>query len=231
MMISSEFKQSVMWLVLASVISFVVTAMFSMWLRWERSVFLIPYIATVGIFLAVYFRSQPISLKQFIGPWPLGLVGVAVATAVLMINIMGHPASAVPEDAALVVTLIWVGLMYGAIDGLLLNVMPVLVVQRVWSGDDNPSRQQRIIRGLLALAASILVTVAYHLGYTEFHGPSLLMVIVGMTIITSAHLLTGSPLVAVVTHVIMHIAAVLRGMETMLQLPPHYALAHLPVFS
>jgi hypothetical protein len=48
-------------------------------------------------------------------------------------------------------------------------------------------------------------------------------VVIGNVIITSSYLLTGSPLAAVVTHVIMHVAAVLHGMETTLQLPPHYA--------
>lgn len=229
-MTTPELKQSAMWLALASFIGFLVSAVFSMGLRWERSLFLIPYIAIVGTFLAVYFRCQPISFKQLIGTWRLGLVGVAAATALLMYNIMGHPASAVPEGAELVGTLIWVGLMYGSIDGLLLNVMPVLAVQRAWSGETSPSRKGRLIRGIIALAASIFVTVAYHLGYTEFHGPALLMVIVGNTIITSAYLLTGSPIVAIVTHVIMHIAAIVRGMETTLQLPPHYALAHLSIF-
>jgi hypothetical protein len=222
MMTTPELKQSAMWLALASSIGFLVPAMFSMGLRWERPLFLIPYIAIVGAFLVVYFWRQPISLKQLLGPWRSGLIGVAAATFLLMWNIQGQPASAVPEGAQLGVALVWIGLTYGVIDGLLLNVMPVLTVQRAWSGERNPSRQERLIRGLLALAASIFVTIAYHLGYTEFHGPAMLWVIIGNAIITSAYLLTGSPLAAVVTHVIMHIAAVLHGMETTLQLPPHY---------
>ena len=68
--------------------------------------------------------------------------------------------------------------MYGAIDGLLLNVMPVLAVRQIWVAETDPSRRQRIIRGLLTLAASILVTTAYHLGYAEFHNTTLLMVVV-----------------------------------------------------
>jgi hypothetical protein len=222
MMTTPELKQAATWLTLASFMGFLVPAVFSMGLRWERSLFLIPYVALVGAFLVVYFRRQPISLKQLLGPWRSGLIGVAVATVILMWNIKGQPASAVPEGTQLVVALVWIGLIYGVIDGFLLNVMPVLVVKRVWSGQTSPSRHERLTRGLFALAASIFVTVVYHFGYTEFHGPAMLWVIVGMTIITSVHLLTGSPLAAVVTHVIMHIAAVLHGMETTLQLPPHY---------
>jgi len=218
-----DLKQSLTWLMLACLIGFLVPAIFSMGLRWERSLFLAPYVTIITLFLAVYFRKQPISLKKLLGPWRVGIIGVAVATLFLMWKVQQSPPSAVPEGIQLVLTIVWVGVIYGAIDGLLLNVLPVLIVYRAWPLEANKSRQMIIIRGLLALTASIVVTVAYHLGYTEFHGISMLWVIVGNSIITSTYLLTDSPLSAIVTHVIMHIVAVLHGMETVLMLPPHYA--------
>ena len=101
--------------------------------------------------------------------------------------------------------------------------MPVLAVLGARFYESSPSWKERLVRGLIALAASVVVTVAYHSGYTEFHGPKMVSVIIGNIIITSSYILTGSPLAAVVTHVIMHVAAVLHGMESTLQLPPHYA--------
>jgi uncharacterized membrane protein len=216
-------KQSLAWLVLAAIIGFLVPAVFSSALRWERSLFLIPYVAIVGTFLFLYFRRTPTSLRQLIGRWPFALIGVAVATFLLMRNIQEQPASAMPEGAQLVLALAWIGLVYGVIDGLLLNVMPVLAVQGPRFYESHPSGKERLVRGLIALAASVVVTAAYHSGYTEFHGPKIVPVIIGNVIITSSYLLTGSPLAAVVTHVIMHIAAVLHGMDSTLQLPPHYA--------
>ena len=223
-MATTELKQSLTWLMLAGLIGFFVTAVFSMELRWQRSLFLVPYITIIGIFLGVYFYKQPISLKQFLGPWRMGLVGVAISTLFLMWKVQGYPASAVPDGIPLVWAILWIGVTYGVVDGLLLNVMPVLVVQRVWSGEANTSRPTLLTRGFFALLASIFVTIAYHLGYTEFHGLSMLWVIIGNSIITLTYLLTGSPLSAIVTHVIMHIAAVLHGMETVLMLPPHYVI-------
>ncbi len=223
-MITPELKQSVIWLMLASLIGFLVTAIFSMGLRWERSLFLVPYVTIIGIFIVVYFWKQPISLKQLLGPWRMGLVGVAVATLFLMWKVQSYPPSTVPEDIQLVLAIIWIGITYGVIDGLLLNVIPVLIVYRAWPGEAGTSRPQLLTRGFLALMASIFVTIAYHLGYTEFHGFSLFWVIIGNSIITLTYLLTGSPLSAVITHVIMHIAAVLHGMETVLMLPPHYTI-------
>ena len=222
-MATQDLKQSLTWLMLACLIGFLVPAIFSMGLRWERSLFLVPYVTIITLFLAVYFRKQPIPLKKLLGPWRAGIIGAAIATLFLMWKVQQYSPSAVPEGVQLVLTLLWVGAIYGAIDGLLLNVLPVLIVYRAWPVGVNQSRQMIIIRGLLALTASIVVTVAYHLGYTEFHGISMLWVIVGNSIITSTYLLTDSPLSAIVTHVIMHIVAVLHGMETVLMLPPHYA--------
>ena len=222
-MATPDVKQSLTWLMIACLIGFLVPAIFSMGLRWERSLFLVPYVTTIALFLAVYFRKQPISLKELLGPWRMGIIGVAVATVFLMWKVQQFPPSAVPEGIQLVLTLVWVGGIYGAIDGLLLNVLPVLIVYRAWPVAVNKSRQMLITRGLLALTASIIVTVVYHLGYTEFHGASMFWVIAGMSIITSTYLLTGSPLSVIVTHIIMHSAAVLHGAETVLMLPPHYA--------
>ena len=140
-----------------------------------------------------------------------------------MRNIQGQPASAIPEGGQLILSLLWIGLVYGVIDGLLLNVMPVFAVQGPRFYESTPSWKERLVRGLIALAASVVVTVAYHSGYREFHGTKMVSVIIGNVIITSSYLLTGSPLAPVVTHVIMHVAAILHGMETTLQLPPHYA--------
>lgn len=222
-MATPDVKQSLIWLMIACFIGFLVPAIFSMGLRWERSLFLVPYVMTIALFLAVYFSKQPISLRELLEPWRVGIIGVAVATVFLMWKVQQFPPSAVPEGSQLVLTLVWVGVMYGAIDGLLLNVFPVLIVYRAWPVAVNQSRQMLITRCLLALAASIVVTVAYHLGYTEFHGVSMFWVIAGMSIITSTYLLTGSPISAIVTHIIMHSAAVLHGAETVLMLPPHYA--------
>ena len=222
-MSTPDVKQSLTWLMIACLVGFLVPAIFSMGLRWERSLFLVPYVTTIALFLAVYFRKQPISLKELLGPWRVGIIGVAVATVFLMWKVQQFPPSAVPEGIQLVLTLVWVGGVYGAIDGLLLNVLPVLIVYRAWPVAVNKSRQMLITRGLLALTASIVVTVVYHLGYTEFHGASMFWVSAGMSIITSTYLLTGSPLSAIVTHIIMHSAAVLHGAETVLMLPPHYA--------
>lgn len=217
-------RQAMAWLIPVSAIAFAVPALFSMGLGWERSLYLVPYIGSIAVVLFVYFWRHPLSMKQLIGSWPYALVGIAAASLLLLKNIGDQPASAGPSGVQLVTTLVWVGLAYGVVDALLLNVFPVLAVQGASFLEGRPSRRVRLLRGSLALAASLSVTAAYHLGYTEFQGPALVSVLIGNTIITATYLLTGSPLAPVVTHVVMHVAAVLHGMETTLQVPPHYGL-------
>ena len=53
-----DLKQSLAWLVFASIIGFLVPAVFSSVLRWERSVFLIPYVAIGGTFLFLLFPKH-----------------------------------------------------------------------------------------------------------------------------------------------------------------------------
>lgn len=62
-----DYRHALGWLVAASIIAFCVPAVFSMGFRLGRSVFLIPYVAAVGLFLLVYFRAHPLSVKQWTG--------------------------------------------------------------------------------------------------------------------------------------------------------------------
>ena len=119
--------------------------------------------------------------------------------------------------------------MYGLTDALFLNVMPVLAVG-LWASalDWTTTLWGKIAVGLIGLGASLLVALAYHLGYPEFRNSKVGTVLVGNSVITLAFLLSGNPLGSIISHSIMHIAAVLQGPETTLQLPPHYSPALQP---
>jgi hypothetical protein len=218
-------QHSLGWLTAAAALGFIVPALFSTGLRWPRATFLVPYAGLAGTLLLVSFQRHPLSAQQWVGRWPLALAGAAVASAVLVRNVIGQPASAVLEGGALVMAIAWLGVVYGVVDALLLNVLPVLVVQGpAFVHERAVPWHERAGRGALALAASLAVTAAYHLGFTEFQGPALKSALIGNAIITATGLLAGSPLAAVAAHAVMHVAAVLHGAETTLQLPPHYGV-------
>jgi hypothetical protein len=209
------------WLLAASLLGFGVPALFSWMLHWSRPAFLFPYAVVVGALAVSYLRAHPIPARRWSARLPQVLAAVGIAVFLLWRNIVGQPSSAAPQGFGLVAALAWIGLVYGSIDALLLNVLPVLAV----GGPPHAVRgplQRRLAQGLLCLVASLLVTVAYHAGFVEFQGASMLYAMVGNAIVTATYLASGNPVAPVATHVAMHVLAVLHGMETTLQLPPHY---------
>jgi hypothetical protein len=80
----------------------------------------------------------------------------------------------------------------------------------------------KILVGALALVVSIAVTVAYHLGYAEYRGGGVMGPVIGNTAMSLGYLLANNPFAAIVSHIAMHVAGVLHGPASVIQLPPHY---------
>ena len=215
---------SILWLIGASLIGFGMSAIFSGWLKLSRRLFLIPYIAISGLVLFLFLYNNPIvNIEFWLHNWYWGLVASIIAGAFLVKNVISQPYSQTVKGLPFYVDMIWFGFAYGIIDGLLLNVMPVVAVLNIFSENNFLGNiPGQILIGVFALLASLFVTLFYHLGYPEFRNRSVLFVLLGNTIITLTFILSGNPLAAVLTHTIMHVAAVFRGPETTIQLPPHY---------
>lgn len=216
-----------LWIIIASGLGFAVAALFAGRLQLPRHLFLIPYVALTGAFLVAYFFWSEIDFVALLAEnWGWGILAGALIGAVTIANVRSQPASRESSGGKLVVDLAWFGLTYGLIDALFLNVMPVLAVWQGltvlgWEG----TWAHTLAVGAFALLASLTVTLAYHVGYPEFRNRSVGLVLLGNGLITLAFLLSGNPLGAIVAHVVMHMAAVLRGPETTLQLPPHLSVS------
>jgi hypothetical protein len=219
----SGISVAVLWIIAASILGFGLSAIFSGWLNIRRRLFLIPYILLAGAFLYTFSRMNPIDLTAVTAhnlPW--GVVAGVITGAILIMNVRSQPATREATGVKLLVNLVWEGLAYGIMDGLLLNVMPVLALQMGFSGAAWTSTWLgKLGFGLMALGASLWITLAYHAGYREFRDKSMLKVLFGNAIITLAYLVSANPLGSLIAHAVMHLAAVLRGPETTLQLPPH----------
>jgi len=211
---------STAWIVAAAAIGFAVPQFFSNWLKLERAVYLVPYVIIVGAFVVVFLRASGTQWSVFTHKWGLGLAGAAIFGYYVVLNILGQPGSTSPLGLELVWALFWFGLVYGLVDALFLNVLPVLCVRAVHHSE--ASWTELMLRGAAAIAASAVIAGAYHLGYAEFRGIGLLAPIFGNTLLTLSFVLTRSPLAPIGAHIAMHLAGVLHGMESVAQLPPHY---------
>ena len=211
------------WVLLAAAVVLADAGIVSGWLHLGRGWFVPVHAIIVGGFTAAYLAATGIRpAVQLRRRWRAGLVGGLVFGAVLAYGVSGQPASARPEGAHLAAALIWLGVVYGTADALLITVVPVLAVYGSRPAEELRAVGARARWGGMALLASLVVAAAYHLGFQEFRGGALLQPLVGNAIVTAAYLLTGNPLAPVLAHVVMHGAAVLHGAGTTYQLPPHY---------
>jgi hypothetical protein len=211
---------SIYWVALAAAVGFAVPAVFSTWLQLDRSLFLLPYVVIIGAFIAYFYRTAGVQLSIFRNRWALGLAGAAVFGFYVVQNVLGQPGSDAPVGLELAWSLLWFGVVYGLVDALFLNVLPVLFVGAI--GHAPSSRANLAVRGLLGIAASAIIAGAYHFGFAEFRGLALLAPVFGNALLTLSFVLTRSPLAPIGAHIAMHVAGVLHGMESVVQLPPHY---------
>ena len=187
-----------------------------------RDVFVGIHAAIVTAFSLVFLRIERIDPRvQLRRRWLGGLIVGVLAGALLARTVLLQPASARPQGAALAWALTWDGALYGFADAILLSVLPVLAVYGARPAGElrNPAARWRW--GLTALAASLFITAAYHLGFAEYRGPGLLAPLIGNAVVTLSYLASGSPVAALLSHTVMHAAAVLHGLATTVQLPPH----------
>ncbi|MBN1402535.1 MAG: hypothetical protein JXA74_16970 [Anaerolineae bacterium] len=134
-----------------------------------------------------------------------------------------QPSSPAPQGLQLVFDLAWPGLAYGTIDALFLSILPLSATSQALAALGWTNRWwERMAVGALALVASLLIIAVYHLGYPEFRGPQVGLVVVGVGIQSLLTVLAGNPMVVLLGHIAMHVTAVVYGLNSVSQLPPHY---------
>ncbi len=222
---SKLFMLNLGWIFAAALLGFALTAICAGVLRLPRGTFLLVYLALAGPFLYGFVRWSNLSVGDLIRHnWAWGLATAVLVGAFMVCNILSQPASPHAPGWALALDLAWLGVVYGALDALFLSVLPVLATWQAFEAIGwTQTLGGKILVGAIALVASLLVTVAYHLGYPEYRvaggvmGPS-----IGNGVMSLGYLLSNNPMSAVFSHIAMHIAGVLQGPATVMQLPPHY---------
>jgi hypothetical protein len=212
------------WIMLAGLLGFVISFSFARIVRLPRRIYLIPYVVLSGLFFYAFVRWSEISLGALLRHhWVWGVTGGILLAIFTVNNVLSQPASARTGGFSLGLDILWSGMIYGLTDALLLSVLPVFAAWQAFNLLNwTASWPGKILVAGLAAIASVLVTVAYHLGYPEYQGQRLFGPVIGNTAMTLGYLLTNNPLAAVLSHIAMHIAGVLRGPDSVVQLPPHY---------
>jgi hypothetical protein len=213
-----------MWLGAGLLVGFAVPFVFTDLLTLPRDLYYAIYAVVAIGFFVLWSRSTQQSLAAMVRRrWVLAVVlGLAVAVIMGLIVLRTEPASSGSTGARLVWDVLWRGVVYGAVDGLFLSSFPILAVFAAFAGTRLRARTLgKIGIGVVALIASMLMTTAYHLGYSDFRSPKIARPVAGDVVWSVPTLVTLNPIGAPIAHAGMHIVAVLHSPQTDTFLPPH----------
>jgi hypothetical protein len=212
------------WLAGLIVVSFLIPFLLADRLGLQRDLYYGVYGAiVVGLFVS-WARDTGQSVRAMCARrWRLAVgLGFAFALVSMLIVFQAEDAGPTPDGAALAGSLLWRGLMYGAVDGLLLSAFPILLVFAAFSGSRLRERRGGLVAvGAIALAASVLITATYHLGYGDFRSSKVRKPLAGDLVWSVPTLATLNPVGAPIAHAGLHVSAVAHNSETELFLPPH----------
>ena len=210
------------WLAIGLGVGFLVPFVFADLLEVQRDVYYAIYaIATVTLLgWWLHAQGRPLS-SVLLHRWPWAVaVGTAGAAVTVFAVLRVEDATPRPDGLELAAAIVWRGLVYGTVDGLLLAVFPILVVYAALE----PHRRRllgKVAVGLAALVASLTMTAVYHLGYAEFRDADLAKPVGGSAAWSLPTLVTANPIASPIAHVGMHVTAVVHSYETDVFLPPH----------
>jgi hypothetical protein len=179
------------------------------------------YFVIIISFFTIYIKTTQLNMREWFSRrliWGI-LLGL-VFGALMVQNVLSRPATEKFTGPYLAWLIFWRGLIYGAIDGLLLSAFPWMVTWRAFEVEKKPLGK-KIALGFLAWLFILVFTTAYHLGYTDFRSKKIIQPNIGNTIISIPTLVSANPIGSPITHAIMHITAIIHSPKTELFLPPH----------
>ncbi len=209
------------WIVVAALVGFASSFVFDDLLTLPVDLYYLVYFAVIITFFSIYVARTKLNLREWFSRrliWGV-LLGL-IFGALLVQNVLSRPETEKFTGTYLVWSIFWRGLVYGAIDGLLLSSFPWTVTWRAFDVNHKPLGK-KIAFGVLAWVMILVVTTAYHLGYSDFRSQKIIQPNIGNTIMSIPTLLAANPIGSAMAHATMHITAVIHSPKTELFLPPH----------
>ena len=221
--LSGALGEQLRWIAGGLAIGFLVPFLFADLLEVPRDLYYAIYAIAVVGFLAAWLRATDQRLGEMLRRhWVAAVaLGVLVAGVMAVIVVQTEDATPRPGGLELVGAVAWRGVVYGAIDGLLLSAFPILAVFAAFAGTRLRTRWQGTLAvGALAIVASLAMTAAYHAGYGQFRSSDMRSPLAGDLVWSVPTLVTLNPIGAPIAHIGLHTGAVLHSYDTELFLPP-----------
>jgi hypothetical protein len=214
-------SKHLIYVILGALVGFGSSFIFGDLLTLPVDLYYLIYFGIIIIFFSIYIRKTKLNIREWISKrWVWSVLLGLIFGALMVQNVLSRPETERFTGVYLVWAIFWRGLIYGAIDGLLLTSFPWIVTWRAFDVGKKPPGK-KIAFGFLAWLFILVVTTAYHLGYSDFRSGKIIQPNIGNTIISVPTLVTANPIGSPITHAIMHITAVIHSPKTELFLPPH----------
>ena len=212
------------WLAGGLALGFLVPFVFADQLGLQRDLYYGICAVSVVVFFVLWARATGQSLAEMVRRrWLLAVaLGLGCAAVLALMVLRVEDATARPDNLTVAGEVLWRGVVYGATDGLLLSAFPILAVFAAFAGTRlRTETRGKLLIGFLAILASLAMTAAYHLGYSDFRSSQLRSPMTGDVVWSIPTLVTLNPIGAPIAHIGLHTSAVLHSYNTDLFLPPH----------
>lgn len=209
------------WIPVGALVGFLASFLFGDLILLPVDLYYLIYFVVIAAFFILYVRKTALDVRVWISRrlgWAV-LLGI-LGGLVLMQGVLARPETPQLSGGMLGWALFWRGLAYGSIDGILLVAFPWIVVWRAFGAEEG-AWSLRIGAGITAWIAILLITTAYHLGYRDFRSEQIVQPNIGSTIGAVPTILSGNPAASMLSHLFLHVTAVVHSPETDLFLPPH----------
>jgi hypothetical protein len=213
------------WLAAAFPFAFAIPFLFTDVIELNRDLFYGVYALAVAAFVTAWARDTGLTRRDLLHNWRWGvLLGALGAGATAFIVLRTEDATSRPGGLELAGAILWRGVLYGATDGVLLSVFPILAVFGAFAGTRLRRRASgTVLIATLAMIASLGITAVYHLGYSDFRSSKVRKPVGGDLVWSAPTLVTLSPFGAPIAHAGLHVSAVVHSYDTQTFLPPHEA--------
>lgn len=209
------------WIPAAGATGFIASFVFGDLITMPVDLYYLIYFTVIGAFLATYTRLTRLNIKHLVRTRAAAAAVAGVLIGALMVRkVVSLPPTAHYEGVFLWWAVFWRGLVYGAVDGLLLFSFPWIVAWRALRVRQG-GIGRRVAASLIAWTFIVFLTTTYHLGYRDFRSAKIIQPNIGSTITSVATLATANPAASLVAHVFLHVGAVIHCPRTELFLPPH----------
>jgi D-alanyl-D-alanine carboxypeptidase len=215
-----------LWLLAGLVLAYAVPFLLADLAGMPRDGYYAIYAVAVSGFFALWLRltHQPVR-RVLTRNWSWGVALGLACSAPLVLVVLREPSTPHPHGWTFAGAILWRGVFYGAADGVLLSAFPILAVFAAFAARPLRERSRAAVVGIgaAALAASLVFTAVYHLGYPDFRSSKLRKPVAGDVVWSLPTLLTLSPIGSPLAHVGLHVSAVVHTYRTDVFLPPHGA--------